>query len=474
MIKFVQLNLMVLLLLLWENGNSQQPLLTVQSFEYIWQRDFAAMSASGAPRIIIALDDSVKLLMKNSFARALKNRWNIVLPEISFSVKPLPFLANRPKFKTSLKEKDPGKWHLFLQLYDKGDYLDQTADRDTFATTLELKCRLVNGANDSIILDRALTVNIYKEPAPPDQVLLKRVPAFPASFIVGFDSIAIWLFQSEPVAQRSLRLKPACLFQQTAIKESPLAELHFKTNTSGIDHITSPVFYFNRSWPKYEKMDTRRNTGGNAAGGVFTLLTGIHSGKSRSFEHKADFEFKESDTVYHCLINYVEEETAERQREKRVEDNGTKIFSMKSTDYTFLRRYIDSAFLNVVTIGEDTLATFRVQYAATAGSPQNYTQMWDGSDTATVGSLPPEWRNTEMEADLIISGKMEGNSFLMKTSKETRVKEFFLNDKLATIIQGNEKPAKGFVFRPVSPRQLKLFTILSSLPYSYFNKSLLN
>ena len=202
------------------NGNCQSPVIVVQSFEYIWQKDFVAKSTSSAPRVIIPMADSAKLLIKNSFARAILNRWNIVLPDVSWSVKPLPFLSHRPEFNTRLKNKHPGNWYLFLQVFDKGNFTNLFGEEiDTFSTTLELRCKVINGANDSVVLDRALTVNIYKELTSSDQVILKRLPAYPAYFIRGFDSIASWLFQSEePLTKKSLRLRPACIFPEVPIK----------------------------------------------------------------------------------------------------------------------------------------------------------------------------------------------------------------------------------------------------------------
>ena len=60
-----------------------------------------------------------------------------------------------------------------------------------------------------------MQVNLYREKAPPDQVVLTKIPAYPASFIKAFDSIATWLFQPEMVSNKSVWLKPACVFTET-------------------------------------------------------------------------------------------------------------------------------------------------------------------------------------------------------------------------------------------------------------------
>src|SRR5450631_3161602 len=177
MFKLLHTSLIVFILSLRLIANAQQPVLVVKSFEYIWQRDFPGMYASATQRIIILSDDSAKLLMNNIFARAIQNRWNMVLPELSLSVKPLSILAYTPRFNTRLKDKEPGKWYLFLQVYDKGNFPNLSDEDNTLSTTLELRCRVVSGTNDSVIIDRSLTVNIYREPVPADQVPLTRLPA---------------------------------------------------------------------------------------------------------------------------------------------------------------------------------------------------------------------------------------------------------------------------------------------------------
>jgi hypothetical protein len=45
-----------------------------------------------------------------------------------------------------------------------------------------------------------------------------------------------------------------------------------------------------------------------------------------------------------------------------------------------------------------------------------------------------------------------------------------MNDQMVVTMQGMDEPASAWVFHPVSTQQLKLFTILASLPYAYFNE----
>jgi hypothetical protein len=241
--------------------------------------------------------------------------------------------------------------------------------------------------------------------------------------------------------------------------------LLFQSDLLGIHHLTAPPFSFQTLAPKVEKTGIKRNVGGRSIGGAFTLLSGIGSIKTKSYKYMADYPFKDNNSTYHCLIGYTEDETADRERIKN--DDGS--IKMQSTDYRFYARYTDPHFLNVVTFGTDTLATFTITNINEAARLTSYGQMWDGSDSTTIIHLPPDWNNNLAEKDIVISGKMGSNSFNMKTLKGKRIKDFYINDQLVTTIQGQNEPVNAFIFQPISTLQLKLFTILSSLPYSYFS-----
>ncbi len=448
------------LLFLCLTAHSQSPVLVVKSFEYIGQRDFSA-------------NDSVNALIKNSFARAIHDRWDIVMPEVSMSAGP-PSRVNLltlekipPKFDTRLKDKKPGRWYLFLQLIEAQDY-SNALDERTFYSVLNLKCQLINGTDGALILDRDLRVDIHKEHAPADQILLIRLPAYPTSFVMAFDSIAKWTFQPESVSNKSMTLKPACAFEESVIKEKPIAQLSFKRDKDVFYHLTPPLFSFHTSGPTHERTAGQTRRFGN---GAITLLTGLNSYKSISYECRADFTFAE-DSIYHCYIAYGEQEVAYKGRKQTdgFEESSLNGKTVTNTGYEF-SRYTNPAFVNVVTLGKDTLATFSIKEADSHISTSNYDKMWNGTDSTTVISLPAVWNNKKVETRVVLSGEVEGTSFSMKTSHDTRIKEFYINNQLMAIMRGKNEPVSGFVFHPVSTHQLKLFTILSSLPYADFNSN---
>lgn len=468
MFKILRATLAVLMLFLWKPGNSQQPVIVMEKFDYIWEPDHMGMSGPGTSspgilRVILASDDSVKSAIKNSFVTAILERWNVTMADVTLKVKPLGIFSKTAKFKTQVKNKESGQWYLFLLINDKGKFSDYTDSLRPFYTSFELKCSLVNGSNDSLIFDRTLGVNIFEGSSPKDQVLLTRLPAYPAYFIKAFDSMARWLFQPGPNGNKSLTLKPACVFEEKAITETPIIQSVFSSSNDSIQHLTDPSFSLYPSEVKYEKTGVKRNIGSNLANGALALIPHFQTSKSKIIKYRADFPFKDVDSTYHCLINYFEKESSNIENVK----NNDGSYSFQNSGY-HNERGIDAASHHFVTLGTDTLSTFNIQYLNPDAARRSDKLMWDGTDSATIIKQPYEWGNADKETTVVLSGVMEGISFSMKTSKNLKIKEFYINEQLVAIIQGDNNPDKAFVYRSISNRQFKLFTILSALPYNHF------
>jgi hypothetical protein len=387
------------------------------------------------------------------------------LPETSISTKPLAAFSSHPKFKTQLKEKEAGKWYLFLQVFENSKSSAYQVKEDTASTSLELRCKIVSGDNDSIIADKVLFVSIQRSTPPEDQVRLVRLPAYPASLVQGFDRMATWLFEPEPFSQRTLKFKPACIFQKIPIPDTIITKLVFQYDVMGIHQLTKPTFTLSNANTSYEKIGIKRNLGGRSLGGAFTLLTGLSSVKTKYSNYLAVHTFNDKDSTYHCMIGYTEEESADRARVKSRDGS----YSMESSDFKVSARYTDPNFLNVITLEADTIARFYLSKQDESLSLTSYDQLWDGSDTTTIAHLPPEWNNSIAEKDIVLTGTIGKDSFTMKTRKGKRIKEFYINDLLVVTIQGRDIPVNGQVFHPISSRQLKIFTILSSFSFDYLN-----
>ena len=155
-------------------------------------------------------------------------------------------------------------------------------------------------------------------------------------------------------------------------------------------------------------------------------------------------------------------------REKEKDPNGSVGYSIYSGEYYAGWREIDPGVENFVTLGSDTLVTFKIAFA-TGNEYKTYIRFWDGSDSATISELPEKWKNTSGADNAILTGHIRDTSFTMRSQKDFSEKQFYIDDKLVMITYGKDAPVRALLFQPLSEQQIKLFTILSSLPYSYFN-----
>jgi hypothetical protein len=78
--------LSIVLVFTGNSVNCQPPVVSVQSFEYIWQKASTAINVKG--QLILAAEDSIKHSIEKSFTRAIQQRWNIETPELTLTVKP--------------------------------------------------------------------------------------------------------------------------------------------------------------------------------------------------------------------------------------------------------------------------------------------------------------------------------------------------------------------------------------------------
>lgn len=272
---------------------SQQSIISVQSFDFVWQN---------------------KLLTESTGSGV----WKTEISPFSLKVKSFPLLSfsPTPKFSTKLKEKQPGTWYLFLQMFADGNAVFYNED-GSVGTPVYTKCKIVS-AGDSVVFERNLTVKMNIEKAAPDQVVLERLNAHPSYFVKAFDSIATWLFQPENTLQKVVWLKPACVFMERNQESPTITRLIFENSDTMIHQLTQPQYLFQTTGPTFTKKASNKNAGGNTFSGAVTLFTGISVNKVKINEYAANFPFKEDDgTVYNCIVNYAEKESSVRERKKQ-------------------------------------------------------------------------------------------------------------------------------------------------------------
>lgn len=452
----------ILLILVCKNIQAQESSIKqpveVKLFEYIYEKDPHSPSYR---RIILLQEDSAQALFKKSFIRAFNEKWQLSIPEVQLTVKQLPVLTLVPKFKTRIENKDPEKWYLFFQVFDAGWYnITNPAVR---SATWQVKFRLVNGRNDSVIADQNFTVDFKREPEPVGQMMITRFPAHPDAFYKAFDSVAALTVSNKP-GRYPVSLNQAIIFNPD-LHEPPdaIRPLNFKNSNNLIIHEGEPSFTFIRQNVNHVKSATKKNVGGNIAGSAITLITGIGSEKRKRKLFTADYHFTDADQQYHCFVEYTEVESASRERIK--DEDGS--VSTQSGDLIVTGRYVDTSDRHYIVLGNDTVAKFNITYYR---EENNYTQMWNGYDTATVAPIPFKLKIPYAEAEVMLTGEMEGQPFTMFTSNYTRRKMFSIKSQPAALILGYGKPESGKLYQQLSDQGLKLITLIASLPYEFLNR----
>ncbi len=119
------------------------------------------------------------------------------------------------------------------------------------------------------------------------------------------------------------------------------------------------------------------------------------------------------------------------------------------------------------------MANFTIHFIRNANNRSYYKQLWDGIDSASIIDLPDEWNNKSEEDNIMVRVTAADEVFYMKTNEENNVKAFYIQDKPALIMYGKLLPSTARVLQPVSALDLKICTMLASLPYAYFNYSAL-
>jgi hypothetical protein len=442
-----------------QDTSIKQPL-EIKLFEYIYERDID--NPKPLSRIILLDNDSAKRFFTKSFIKAFAEKWNLDIKEPQLTVKLFKGFSLYPKFKTNLDLRDPAKWYLFFQVYDINRFVFSRPSNN--ASSWHIKYKLLNGATDSAVAEKDFYVNFNRHDPPSGQLAIERLPALPGEYYKAFDSVASLTVSNSKENVYAITLQQAVLFNPNIpVTDTVDRELSFKNLMYQIVHLGDPAFTLNKKNVTHVKTASKKNIGGNLAGGALTLLTGVRSDKSKRKLYTADYHFTDNEQQYHCYVNYTEVETAERERIRH--DDGS--VSNESGDMHVTDRYVDSTETHYITVGGDSIANFRLKYLR---DHYDYTNIWNGHDSATITPIPFKWRPGFGDVDIKLTGEIYGEPFSMETMNQTRIKMFTLNNKMAVVINGYNKPDNGKLFIPVKEDTFKIMTILASLPYEFLNR----
>ncbi len=464
MCKFLFTMIACCLVLLCQPAYSQERKLEIKRFEYSWTHP------PGTARAIILQEAAYQKQVAAFLAKALAAHYNVEVSTPELSVKKLNAFALAPRFRTELKELQSGTLYAFVQFFEQ--FAVQSGFNDgnpELFSKMEVKCRVLDGADGSVILNRDITFSLLRERAPAGQVLLEQMCSTPEAYVSAFDSMTARMLDTSDIASRDLIVPAACVFTGKWLPDSSLAQLEFVSSRTSIRHMGEPPFSLYPTQHRFIKTKERRNRGGNIASGAVSLVTGVGFNKSKSADYEAVFPFAEAGDSFQCVIHYRERVTAERSIETTRDSDGSKWRSVDAvSDYGYAERNVNREEYQYIVLKADTLARFTLEYTPFPREHLQYSQYWNGTDTATRGPLPQKWNNHSEDVSLTVWGKLRDIPFRMQTSSELQVKHFYMEEQLVLVMVGKDFPVRALQYRSLTPEQLKAFTMLASLPYSYF------
>jgi len=431
----------------------------VASIEYVWEKDRRAATMGTLSRVVFMAETSYQLWFKKNVVNAIRSCWQIE-NDFSITYRQLSGFSETPKFKTRLKDKDPSKIYLFLQLFDKADYYNISFDTAT-SGILKVNYQLISGKDNSVLANKFFTVKLLRLPTPAGQLPLVRLVGHPRDFINGLDTILAWCFKDSVAHDRDILLKPAVVFDSTAHEKQPVASLDYTHGGGKIMVKNKPEFEITIMDATARQTGKRKNVGSNSVAGALTLLTGIETNKTRSYYFESDHPFSDGKQLFHCIMYYIEEEGSERRRIKH--DDGSR--SMERGDFVYLGRRVNTNAKNSIVVTGDTICNFFMSF--NSHRPQ-HTKMWNGDDSTTIVPLPLTWNNNKIN-EIQLSGELLNNKFTLETSNDGVLKKFTINDKIVAVISGRPVPEKITLYSEVDKMTLKIFTILSLISDNYRN-----
>ncbi|KIC89535.1 hypothetical protein HY58_15555 [Flavihumibacter sp. ZG627] len=423
----------------------------VQRFEYYWAKNPASMP------VILLQEETYRKHVESIFAKAITNQYQIRRTAFNLTIKKLNPFQEYPKFKTELAEKSPTSLYLFLQIFERFQFHPGLNDNDIVqSSSIEIKCRILDGVNGSALLDKTFTVDIHRDKASAGQIILTRLPAHPAVYISAFDSIASWIFQPADIALRELYLEPACMYSAKGIPAGVIREL----DSFELTALPQKIIQTRR----------RPNRGGNVASGAISLITGVGISKSKSADYRAIFPFIAGSDTVKCVIDYRETVTADRTVEKTRNDDGSQSVSTEAGEYGAPERYTDPNENQFIMVGRDTIGWFTLSYEPSTKSHQNQTQYWNGKDSSSIGVLNDKWKNFSAGTGLTIWGRTKDKQFRMQGSSEMQAKMFYIEEYPALMTIGKDGPVKAYAYHELTPEQLRIFIALASIPFGFFQR----
>ena len=469
-----------------------KPLIWVEQMEYVYDPQIESQSMYGTNRVILPTDTIIAEQMKQSVLKAIAGRWNGEIQNAHWDLNRLSSWKNVPRFKPRLNTDQPGGWQLFFQVFDNGPYpinrknsffntptTPQSFESlDTMPYNLQVKAALLNGANGAIAFSQEMNVEMKRTTLIDGQMLLRKVPGSTASFIKAFDSAVGVFFGNTPVSLLKLPLVPVFVFFKDDSLMEKTIPLNFKV--TGDTLVEEPTLQEQWTVQKLttKKLGKKNKLGNNLLGTTFTLITGVGTERVDAWKYLATIEFKDvnDNKQYTCNVPYNIEERQDRTREKTFNPDGSKSYGTDLTGQATNRKFVDPNNNAYFMEGTDTVGYFHIKFGEAKDFIDQFTQCWDGKDSASIINMPEYWNNNNAAAEMgvlpvFLEGSLYNHPFMIQNSRAGNQLDLMADGQLiATLDINYERPSRGFLFsQPGDSRLLKAMLMLSSLPFGYFH-----
>jgi hypothetical protein len=475
--------------------SAEKQIIRVEKMEYAYNSNIMKSTNGFASnynfRVILATDDLVAQKMKESILSAIKGRWNAVVLNPQLKLSQIDYLFNSPNFKTKLKNKNPGSWHLFFQIIDNGPYPITDKKKNVISNVFDsgpafesldyapyymrFKALIVDGNNESIIFSNEMMLEMHRSLVPDGQILLRKIPALTDSFLQAFDSAVQNFFSNSPQKELKLEVMPACLFLDVDKTLAKAQKLNFVTkNDSIIEQLQLKQEWIiqNSSVKKIKRVN---NFGNNLFNSSLTSLTGLQTDKIRARKYLAKFGFinKNENVPYFCEIPFTEETREGKEREVTRDSNGDKLYNNYLNGESSITRFVDPKQISYLIRDKDTIGSFKITIGDRADFKKHFSQCWDGKNESSISTIPEFWNNSTSEQNryatpFILEGELEKIPFVIESSKAGNQMDIEINgQEIMTLKIYNNKPVFGLLYSNTpNDKMLTVLMMLSTIPFT--------
>ena len=490
---FTSLLFFILTHLIFAQSEEKQ-LIRVEKMDYVYY-PFIAESIDGSQsmanrRVLLASDTVVANRIQESIRLAINNRWNATLLEPNLVVDEIDMVFRTGKFKTKLKNKIPGNWHLFFQVYDNGPY-PITDEKKSFLSNmfypnqtfesldykpynLRFKALIIDGSTGSEVFSHEMLLELQRTAVPDGQILLRRLPALTESFLEAIDKAVNVFFSSNPPQKLTLNVTPACLFLDVDKTLEGAQKLNFVTQNDSIIELLQ----LKQKWTvnNFQNKKTKRvnHFGDNLFNSSLTLFTGISTDKIREKAYEANLGFVDmtDNSKYFCSIAYTIETREEKFRESFRDSDGQKSYSNYLSGNQYSSIILDPNKKIYIIREKDTIGSLKIRTKNQFEKTKHFSQSWDGTNESSLSPIPENWNNAYADPNIhpsyyILEGELATIPFVIEKSKEGNQLDIEIkNQEVATFKIYNNLAVTGLLYsNSIDEKIFEVLIMLSSLPF---------